>query len=214
VSHEESAALKPRVLGLNVGGDSAAWDGAGFAVDSGAVVVGTVRLRLAGGKGVDGWRLGNVTALELDGLATELADPGESSQPGEHQHPNGVSQIDHIVVFTPDLERTTAAFEAAGVERRRVREAEVNGSPLRQGFFRLSEVILEVVEHENARSGPAAFWGITFTTGDLDGAATLLGERLGSIRDAVQPGRRIATFRKEAGLTLPVALITPEIRPG
>jgi hypothetical protein len=29
------------------------------------------------------------------------------------------------------------------------------------------------------------------------------------VKDAVQPGRRIATVRKQAGLGLPVALITP-----
>jgi hypothetical protein len=32
---------------------------------------------------------------------------------------------------------------------------------------------------------------------------------LGDIRDAVQPGRRIATVRREAGLGVPVALMTP-----
>ena len=116
--------------------------------------------------------------------------------------------MDHLVVFTPDLERTTAALEEIGVERRRVREVEADGSPLRQGFFRLGEVILEVVEHADVEPGPARFWGITFAVADLDAAAELLGDRLGSIRDAVQPGRRIATVRSEAGLGLPVALIS------
>jgi hypothetical protein len=31
---------------------------------------------------------------------------------------------------------------------------------------------------------------------------------LGSVRDAVQPGRRIATMRREANLGLPVAFMT------
>ena len=56
--------------------------------------------------------------------------------------------------------------------------------------------------------GPARFWGITFTTADIDAAAELLGDKLGRVKDAVQPGRRIATVRKEAGLGLPVALIS------
>ncbi len=81
---------------------------------------------------------------------------------------------------------------------------------LRQGFFRLGEVILEAVEHAKVEPGPARFWGITFAVADLDAAAELLGEQLGSVRDAVQPGRRIATLRKQAGLGLPVALISPE----
>ena len=48
------------------------------------------------------------------------------------------------------------------------------------------------------------------TVADLDFAAAELGSLLGTIRDAVQPGRRIATIRRQAGLGLPVALITPE----
>ena len=85
---------------------------------------------------------------------------------------------------------------------------ETDDGPLRQGFFRLGEVILEVVAHPNVEAGPARFWGITFTVADLDAAAELLGDRLGTIRDAVQPGRRIATVRRSAGLGLPVALIS------
>jgi hypothetical protein len=45
---------------------------------------------------------------------------------------------------------------------------------------------------------------------DLERVAGELGERVGSIRDAVQPGRRIATVRERAGLGIPVALISPE----
>ena len=111
-------------------------------------------------------------------------------------------------MLTPDLERTTAALEGVGLERRRVREVETDDGPLRQGFFRLGEVILEVVAHPNVEAGPARFWGITFAVADLDAAAELLGDRLGTIRDAVQPGRRIATVRRSAGLGLPVALIS------
>jgi hypothetical protein len=192
---------------LTIGADSAAWSAAGFSVDHGELSAGSVRIGFSEGEGVLGWRLAGVAPDEIDGLP--VAEPLEGDA-GPSEHPNGVTQIDHLVVFTPDLERTTAAFEELGIERRRVREAEIEGKPLRQGFFRLGEVILEVVQHEGVEPGPAAFWGITFTVADLDAAAALLGDRLGSIRDAVQPGRRIATVRGAAGLGLPVALITPE----
>jgi hypothetical protein len=129
------------------------------------------------------------------------------------RHPVGVTQIDHLVVLTSELDRTTGALGQVGVERRRVREVETDDGPLRQGFFRLGQVILEVVEHAHVEAGPARFWGITFAVEDLDAAAAMLGDRLGSIRDAVQPGRRIATIRREAELGLPVALISAERRP-
>src|SRR5262249_14390843 len=131
------------------------------------------------------------------------------AQPDGGGHPNGVTHIDHVVVFTPDLERTTRALGEVEVERRRVREAETGDGKLRQGFFRLGEVILEVVEHGRVEPGPAHFWGSHFQVSDLYACADLPGARFGSIRDAVQPGRRIATVRREAGLGLPVALISP-----
>jgi hypothetical protein len=172
--------------------------------------VGTVRLRFVPGDGIAGWRLSAAGPSEIDGLPTAADSPEASTHPADGDHPNGATRIDHIVVFTPDLERTTAALAEAGVERRRVREVELDEGKLRQGFFRLGEVILEVVEHDRVEPGPARFWGITFAVSDLDAAAALLGDRLGSIRDAVQPGRRIATVRREANLGLPVALISEE----
>jgi hypothetical protein len=46
-------------------------------------------------------------------------------------------------------------------------------------------------------------------TSDLDALAARLGDKLGPIRDAVQPGRRIATLRREAGSSVPIAFMTP-----
>ena len=92
----------------------------------------------------------------------------------------------------------------------RIREGETGMGKYRQAFFRLGRPILEVVEAADMGEGePPRFWGITFTTADIDAAAKLLGDKLGRVKDAVQPGRRIATVRKEAGLGLPVALISP-----
>jgi hypothetical protein len=192
---------------LALGADPASWSEAGFNVEGDSATVGSVQLRFTSGDGIAGWRLAVGEAEEIDGLP--VAPPMAAGR-NDPDHPNGVTQIDHIVVFTPDLERTTSAFEKIGVERRRVREMDIGAGSAKQGFFRLGEVILEVVEHPRIDAGPARFWGITFAVADLDACAELLGERLGSIRDAVQPGRRIATIRGSAGLGLPVALISPD----
>jgi hypothetical protein len=194
-----------RIERIAIGADPAAWAGAGFDVHGAAALAGRVQLDFVRGEGIPGWWLDPAQTHEIDGLPS--APPAEAVT-GKRAHPNGVTQIDHLVVLTPELERTTAAFEEVGVERRRIREVETDDGPLRQGFFRLDEVILEAVEHQKIEAGPARFWGITFAVADLDASAELLGERLGSIRDAVQPGRRIATLRREAGLEVPVALIT------
>ena len=169
------------------------------------MTVGTVGFRFEPGEGIRGWRLADADSSRIDGLPEAgPAEPASSGRP----HPNGAVVVDHLVVLTPDLERTTDALAAIDVERRRVREVETDDGLLRQGFFRLGEVILEVVSHPGVEAGPARFWGITFTVEDLDRCAELLGGRLGSIRDAVQPGRRIATVRSSAGLGLPVALMS------
>jgi hypothetical protein len=197
--------MKPQIEQLTLGGGPTPWREAGFNVGADGMRAGSVRLEFAPGQGILGWRLA-AAAGEIDGLPVARA-AAEDRAPGG-AHPNGVTQIDHLVVFSPDLERTTAAFGDAGIERRRVREIETEDGPLRQGFFRLGEVILEVAEDSRVEPGPARFWGITFAVADLDACAELLGERLGSVRDAVQPGRRIATVREGAGLGLPVALIS------
>jgi hypothetical protein len=116
--------------------------------------------------------------------------------------------LDHVVAFTDSLDRTTAALEAVGLDLRRRRDPPE--APVPQGFFNLSTTILEVGETDRARG--AAFWGLTLAVEDLDGMAERLGPLLGTPRDAVQPGRRIATLRREAGLSMPVALMTPRVR--
>ena len=86
---------------------------------------------------------------------------------------------------------------------------------MRQAFFRIGEPILEVVEAPEGTSvardldGPARLWGLAFRVEDLDRTAATLGNLVGTPRDAVQPGRRIATLRPEAGLGPAIAFMTP-----
>ena len=82
---------------------------------------------------------------------------------------------------------------------------------MRQGFHRIGRggLIVELVERPDLPAGPATFWGLVLIVDDLDAAHELLGaDRISVPKDAVQPGRRIATVRSEVGLGLPVALMT------
>jgi len=208
--------VSPTVDELEVADAPAAWSALGFEVDDGVCVVGDVRIRLTGtdaGKGLTGWSLRELGSSALDGLATRRSDrqpPEESST-----HPNGVTAIDHVVAITPALERTVAALCGAGLDLRRVREEPTPAGAPRQAFFRLGPTILEVVQEPPEaieRAGgdhPAFFWGLALVAPDLDTTVAGLGDRAGEIRLAVQPGRRIATLRRSAGLSVPVALMTP-----
>ncbi|MEM8708233.1 MAG: glyoxalase, partial [Actinomycetota bacterium] len=119
--------------------------------------------------------------------------------------------FDHLVAMSPAIDRTSDALVAAGLDRRRTRRFEVAGEPRRQDFFWLGDVILELVGVDGAAGeGPAGFWGLALECGDLDLAAEQMGETLGPVKDAVQPGRRIATVRTKAlGISVPIALMSP-----
>ncbi len=83
---------------------------------------------------------------------------------------------------------------------------------MRQGFHRIGPggLIVEIVERPEVDADVAAFWGVVVDVEDLDAACARLGEdRVSGPRDAVQPGRRIATVREHVGLGVPLALMTP-----
>jgi hypothetical protein len=177
------------------------WRALGFSVVDGIVPLGGVRIRLgAPGQGIVGWSLRHLASEELDGLR---ADVSHAPVPENVEHPVGATGVDHLVALTPDFDRTVGQLEAARFDLRRTRDA---GGGYRQAFFVLGPCLLEL---GGPAEGEARLWGLTLVVGDLDAAAERLGDRLGRVKEAVQPGRRIATLRPEAGVGVPVALITP-----
>ena len=203
-----------------VGDPPEAWEAAGFSVDAGGTCrIGTVRVRLVGrdgGSRILGWSLRDAEPARLadgslDGLPTSASD-SEPAAPASH--PNGALQVDHVVVLSPDLARTTAAIESIGIHPRGERDTDSYGAPMRQVFFRLGEVILEVVgQPDTAGEGAPGFFGLAITVTDLDAVGALLGDHLGEAKDAVQDGRRIATLRhRDLGMSVATALMSPEPR--
>ena len=193
---------------LVIAGDPAGWARLGFAPDAaGVIALGPLAIRLAGRAAGDG-----IVALALDGEAPGDADglPLTSCRPGAHAaaaaHPNGAVAIDHVVVFTDSRDRTAAALVRAGGDERR--RGGPPGLPAPMAFVRFGALIVEVAEAPGQRA--ARFWGVTVTTTDIDAAAALAGR---PPRDAVQPGRRILTVPREAGLSTALALITPRPSP-
>jgi hypothetical protein len=129
-------------------------------------------------------------------------------------HPNGALHIDHVVLLSPNLPRTTAALDGIGLTPRGERESDTYGAPMRQIFFRLGEVILELVGGTEPGDGDPGFFGLAITVDDLDAAGELLGPHLGDAKDAVQEGRRIATVRhRDLGMSVATAFMSPEPAP-
>ena len=214
----------PRLRAIDVTDPPGLWSDLGFAVDAtGRCRVSGVALRLGappsrsaasgGAAGLGGWAVDG--APDLQELPVAAGEPEtDASRPGdpadEPDHRNGVTALDHVVVTTPDLDRTVGAFEASGLALRRVREA---GGGVTQAFFRIGPVIIEVVSRQDsAGRGPAALWGLAFTVADLDATAGVLGERLRPARPAVQPGRHIAALDRAAGSAVPMVFMSPHAK--
>lgn len=190
------------VQALVLGDDPAAWEQLGFTVRGDAVALGGVLVRCqGGGGGIRSWVLtGEDGPPEIDGLPTAWAPPRPVPPV---RHPNGAAALDHVVVFSGSRDRTAAALAAAGGDVRR--RADPPAVPARMCFVRVGGVIVEVAE----AGPPTRFWGLVAVVPDVDALARELGDAVGRPRDAVQPGRRIATVRPRDGLQTALAFITP-----
>ena len=127
-----------------------------------------------------GWKLGKAAAEEVE-------------------HRNGATGIDHVVLLTDDFDATVERLRSDGLDYRRTRDAGPAHTGRRQAFFVLGPCLLEVA---GPIDGGERLWGVTLIADDLEPFG-------GRIKDAVQPGRRITTVPREAGLRIPLAVMTP-----
>jgi len=200
-----------RLAGVVIGGDAAPWRSIGLSTDP------TGRIAFANGALEFAPASEGIVALAIDGLDDLPTDiEGVPLRQGTTvpavEHPLGAFEIDHVVVMTDSLERTSQAVtDALGLECRRIRETDT----VRQAFHRFADqggvrgCIIEIVENPSVRQ-PALF-GLVLNLSDLDEALAGMGtELVGAPKPAVQPGRRIATVRGGAGLGVAVALMSPD----
>lgn len=209
---------RPQLIELSIGGPIQPWLDLGFSLEPDlagtdtTLRVGSTRLDFsrpdAPGR-IHSWATDRPIG-QVDGLVHH-----EATIPSldEVQHANGAVQLDHVVVMTPDLDRTDAALAEAGFDLRRQRDVSTPDVVRWQSFYRMGEVILEVVGPRDVASPsdrPASFWGLVVITADLDAAIESAAGMIGTARTAVQPGRRIATVSRDAGIGVAVAFMDRE----
>jgi hypothetical protein len=202
----------PSLVALHVGDRPESWAAVGFEVVGRTVAVGGVQIRLHGDDGPRSllrWDLRGgtgpsrrrATVSDLDGLSTGwIPDDGHPAGDDGPDHPNGISSIDHVVIASSDVDRTIEAMVSVGFEVRREGLSTSYGEPMRQVFFWAGDVIVELVGPTGAPANPnahepARFFGLAFTSEDLDGTAAALSGDLGTPKPAIQKGRSIASLR-------------------
>lgn len=198
---------EPELAELSIADPPDRWRSLGFDVDEQSNLdIGGVRVRLgAEGEGITSWSFRRVNALgSIDGLPTPV--PRILRPPPFQTHPNGVTSIDHVVVSSPDFQRTAGAFARAGVELKRLQMSERG----RLGFRRVGPAILELVQPTEPNGRETHFWGVAVVVINIEELAERLGDLLGEIRPAFQPGRRLAELQPSAGLSLRLAFMSPE----
>jgi len=213
----------PELRRVLIADDPTAWATAGFTIGEprpgapettiGGIAIGFVTSTGSTPKtGIVGWEMTDIEDGSIDGIMS-IGTDASPSQP--MTHPNRVIRLDHVVVMTPDLERTTASLRGFGFSPRRTRAIPGSDPPRSQIFFWAGETIFEVVGPVEATgSAPARVWGLALTTDDMEAASEAIGSHLGAAKPAVQPGRHIATVDTAAlGITPALALMTPHIPP-
>ena len=201
-----------RVCELVIGGAPTGWEAIGIHFSNeNRCLLADVSLRIDStlAPGLHAWSISEIDAstTQIDGITTSLATNVTAPQ----ATPNSgfslyVVGVDHVVINTPNLQRTSDALaQLTGAPLKRTRDA---GNGVTQGFHKLGSVVVELVTMPSMPEGPASLWGFVLNVQDLDGIAAHLGpDVLSPPKPAVQPGRRIATFRGAAALGVPVALM-------
>ena len=208
---------RPTLAELTLAAAPPAWRAAGFDVDDGRH--GLDRRRPAAARwgrtrAGESWagRCATCARTELDGLPTRRHDQPPSPVPGSiPTAPSGST------TWWPSAPTSTApsprcaarvwtSAACARVPRRRERSGRRSSGSARRSSRSWST--RPVPRGPRIREAPAGFYGLALATADIDATAGSLGPLLGEVRDAVQPGRRIATVRREAELGLPVAFMT------
>ena len=212
--------MTPTIDEIIVGDEPDSWRAAGFAVDDdGTCRIGTVRVRLVGRDARQAHpAAGRCAASTRPASATtaSTASPPPSARrrrPSRPCTPTASRSIDHVVLLSPDTaphhrrpRGGRASTSAAS------RETDSYGAPMRQTFFRAGEVIIELIGPDEPGEGatallrPGPHRRPTSTP-----PAALLGAGARRPKDAVQPGRRIASLRhKELDVSVATAFMSPE----
>ena len=106
-----------RLAELSIADPPERWEALGFAVEGRVCELGGVSVRLGGeGSGITSWAIDGIDPgiREIDGLPTTPVPA--AAAPSRRAHPGGAIGIDHVVIATPDFDRTEQVLEHGRVQ--------------------------------------------------------------------------------------------------
>lgn len=204
-----------RLVALHANGSPEPWQQLGISCVSDVCQLADVQLHLtspSSAPGLTSWTIdvGRSGQVDIDGIPTTLLASSPHVASTSVIGSQRMVSLDHVVVNTDNLDRTTAAIERKlGVPMRREREV---GNGVVQRFHKLDNTIIEVVTGPHVSGEGASLWGMVVSVDDLFEWAESVGSDIASPpKKATQPGRYISTVRSSVSLGVPFALMTPHV---
>jgi catechol 2,3-dioxygenase-like lactoylglutathione lyase family enzyme len=146
------------------------------------------------------WQRYRIPDARMAGVKTFVLQHKDGELPQRELVSGAVTELDHLVVNTPNPERTVATYGGRlGLHLALDRTAEQWNT--RFLFFRLGGLTLEIInrlDDKSDPSGPDSIWGLTWATDDLEAAHQRLREAgvvVSDIRTGRKPGSRVFTVK-------------------
>ncbi|HBF56197.1 MULTISPECIES: VOC family protein [unclassified Afipia] len=145
------------------------------------------------------WKRTRASAESTHGIRLFFLQRGESLARSPEIAPAPVDALDHLVIATPDPERTAALYGARlGLDMKLDRTIEALGT--RFLFFRTDGLVFEVIHRlKDGRSdGPDKIYGVSWRVADVAATRTRLeqaGLEVSELREGRKPGTQVFTVR-------------------
>lgn len=145
------------------------------------------------------WKRTRASAASTHGLRLFFLQRGERLGRSPETASAPVDALDHLVIATPDPERTAALYGARlGLDMKLDRTIEALGT--RFLFFRTGGLVFEVIHRfKDGRSdGPDKIYGVSWRVADVAATRTRLekaGLEVSELREGRKPGTQVFTVR-------------------
>jgi catechol 2,3-dioxygenase-like lactoylglutathione lyase family enzyme len=145
------------------------------------------------------WRRTRASAESTHGIRLFFLQRNEKLARSKDTAPAAVSMLDHLVIATPDPDRTAALYGARlGLDMKLDRTIPAIGT--RFLFFRTGGLVFEIIHRlkDGRGDGPDKIYGVSWRVADVEATRKRLQEaglEVSEVREGRKPGTRVFTVR-------------------